>query len=115
MREGRGFKSRHPDNQNALHGYVRGVSLVMTYFAYVLESESTARLYIGHSNDPLRRVSEHNAGHTTSTRGRGPWALIFTREFATRAEAVRLERHLKALKRPDKVRTYIQSFESGQR
>ena len=87
----------------------------MTYIAYVLESQATGRLYIGHSNDPMRRLSEHIAGHTTSTRGRGPWALIFTREFATRAEAVRLERHLKALKRPDKVRAYIQRFGSGQR
>ena len=87
----------------------------MTFATYVLESESTGRLYIGHSNEPLRRVSEHNAGHTTSTRGRGPWALIFTREFETRAEAARLERELKALKSPDKVRAYIQGFLSGQR
>ena len=87
----------------------------MTYFAYVLESQATGRLYIGHSNDPIRRLSEHNAGHTTSTRGRGPWALIFIRKFATRAEAVRLERRFKALKRPDKVRAYIQGFLSGQR
>ncbi|WP_397546319.1 GIY-YIG nuclease family protein [Rhodothermus marinus] len=79
----------------------------MPFFTYVLQSKTTGRLYIGHTQNLQRRLHEHNAGQTRSTRNRGPWQLIFARSFNTRAEAVRFERQLKRLKNPQRVLEFL--------
>jgi putative endonuclease len=43
-----------------------------------------------------KRLQEHNAGKSTSTRAGIPWGLIHTERFATRAEAVQRERKIKS-------------------
>jgi predicted GIY-YIG superfamily endonuclease len=43
-----------------------------------------------------RRLQEHDAGKSTSTRAGTPWQLIHTEVFTTRAEALRRERKIKA-------------------
>jgi putative endonuclease len=45
------------------------------FSTYILESEKSGGWYIGHSNDPERRILEHNSGHTKSTKNKGPWIL----------------------------------------
>ncbi|WP_412062353.1 GIY-YIG nuclease family protein [Rubrivirga sp. IMCC45206] len=75
----------------------------MVCHVYVLRSERTGRLYVGQTADLDRRLHEHRSGHTPSTRSRGPWALVASRPFESRAEAVRTERALKALKSPRRV------------
>lgn len=65
---------------------------------YILESEKSGRWYIGHSNDLERRILEHNSGHTKSTRNKGPWKLVFRREFENKKEALDFELDLKKLK-----------------
>jgi putative endonuclease len=62
---------------------------------YILQSERTQRFYIGCAEQPLARLPEHQRGQTTSTRGRGPWALVYQEHFATLSEARRRERQLK--------------------
>jgi putative endonuclease len=63
---------------------------------YVLQSESTGRFYIGVTADVDRRVAEHNARQNPSTRGRGPWRLVYTEQYPTRCEALHRERQLKS-------------------
>ena len=75
----------------------------MAITVYVLRSQSSGRLYIGQTADLERRLGEHQAGHTLSTRGRGPWEVAGMQVFGTRSEAVRFEQGLKRLKRPDRV------------
>ncbi len=70
----------------------------MPFYVYILRSVSTGKFYIGQSEDPARRLAEHNHQRTPSTRNRGPWELVYTEEFATRAEASRRERALKKMK-----------------
>jgi putative endonuclease len=77
---------------------------------YVLESPSSGRLYIGHTADLQRRLREHGAGQSRSTRGRGPWVLLHRRDFQSRAAAMRFERRVKGLKQPRRVR---ELFEAG--
>ena len=77
------------------------------HVVYVLESERTKRLYVGQSSDLQRRLREHRAGRVRSTRGRGPWRLLHAEPVASRAEAVRLERWLKAQKSSRSVRAWI--------
>lgn len=68
------------------------------WLVYVLKSLTTSRFYVGSTNNLERRLSEHNAGQTTSTRGRGPWEAVSTEGFPTKAEATRRERAIKSWK-----------------
>ena len=68
----------------------------MVYSVYVLRSTKTGRLYTGFTSDLGRRLVQHDVGITKSTRNRGPWELVHEEQFATRGEAMRRERYLKA-------------------
>jgi len=65
---------------------------------YILQSQSSGRFYIGSTQDLDRRLSEHARGHTASTRGRGPWHLVYTERFDSLLEAHRRELQLKQWK-----------------
>jgi putative endonuclease len=65
------------------------------FFVYVLRSVRTKRIYVGFSTDPVQRLGQHNSGISKSTKGRGPWELVYTESFATRAEAMQRERYFK--------------------
>jgi putative endonuclease len=66
------------------------------YTCYILQSKSSERYYVGSTEDLINRLREHNAGEGKSTRSGVPWEIVWTEEFATRAEAVRRERQVKA-------------------
>ena len=66
----------------------------MIYFVYIIESV-TGMWYYGSSTNPHRRLSEHNAAYNISTRGRGPWRLIFERGFEQQEDALAFEKLLK--------------------
>ena len=77
------------------------------YSTYILESKTSGRLYIGQTQDLEKRLIRHNSGLNLSTKIRGPWDLLFFKEFLTRAEAVQLEIKLKRFKNPAKVKDWI--------
>ncbi len=62
---------------------------------YVLRSLSNGWLYTKMTNDLDRRRREHNRGYNRSTKGKGPFELVDTETFSTRAEARVREKHLK--------------------
>ena len=68
------------------------------FYVYVLLCERSSRYYVGSTNDVSRRVAEHNAGKTTSTRSYRPWRLVYTETFETLAEARQREREIKSWK-----------------
>jgi putative endonuclease len=70
----------------------------MPFHAYLLQSETTGRFYIGHTENLTKRIFEHNSNRTLSIRNRGPWKLVHAEEYATRAEAARRERQIKKMK-----------------
>ncbi|MFT7515235.1 MAG: putative endonuclease [Candidatus Omnitrophota bacterium] len=69
-----------------------------TFFLYILQSESSGRFYIGSTSNLIRRYHEHSAGKSRSTRGRGPWRMVYSEEYASRSEAIARERLLKKAK-----------------
>ena len=77
------------------------------FYVYVLISLSTDKLYIGHTNNVERRLTEHNKGKSISTRNRGPWKLIGYITLDSRSEAMRIEKRLKSFKRNDRVIAYL--------
>jgi putative endonuclease len=67
------------------------------YYVYILKSLKTDKLYIGHTDDLVRRLEEHNTGRGGRyTRQNGPWMLVNSSSFPDRASAVRRERFLKS-------------------
>jgi putative endonuclease len=78
----------------------------MPYWVYILQSETTGRYYVGHTNNLEERLRRHQAGRTAATRGRGPWRLRYRDELPTRQAAAARERAIKARK----SRTFIQAL-----
>jgi putative endonuclease len=73
-------------------------------FVYLLRC-ADGTLYCGWSTDPERRLRQHEAGTASRyTRRRLPVELVYTREFATRSEAMREEVRIKRLPARDKRR-----------
>ena len=65
------------------------------FYVYVIRSEIDGRFYVGLCVDLERRIREHNAGKTFSTKGYCPWKLFFFEQYSTRMEARLREKFLK--------------------
>jgi putative endonuclease len=73
-------------------------------FVYLLRC-SDGTLYCGWSTDPERRLRQHRAGRASRyTRTRLPVELVYTRELASRSDAMREEARIKRLSPADKRR-----------
>lgn len=68
----------------------------MKHFIYVLRSLKIKRRYVGMSRHPDKRLLQHNAGATRSTKGYTPWELVYTEEFETLQDARDREVYLKS-------------------
>jgi putative endonuclease len=79
----------------------------MTAFLYILQSQTSGKFYVGSTDDLDRRLSEHERGHTPSTRGRGPWKLVRKEPFASLIEARRRELEIKRWKSSRLIRALI--------
>jgi putative endonuclease len=69
----------------------------MSFFVYVLKSQLTGSSYVGHTSDLQKRVVEHNSGKSLSTKGKRPWRLVYSEEYASRSEAASRERYFKSI------------------
>jgi len=67
----------------------------MIIFVYILRN-SDNKFYVGIGEVPQRRLKEHNAGKTKTTRGKGPWEIVHTEEYTSRIEARAREKFLKS-------------------
>ena len=79
----------------------------MPHYTYILESEKNGMLYIGQTSDVAKRLGRHNAGGSRFTKGKGPWKLLYSLAFETKTEAIMMEKRLKSLKNPVKVKEWI--------
>ncbi|MEZ4827216.1 MAG: GIY-YIG nuclease family protein [Bacteroidia bacterium] len=66
------------------------------YHTYILRSTTTSRHYYGQTNNLEERLWRHNQGKEKSTKNRGPWELIYSEAYATRAEAMQREKYFKS-------------------
>ncbi|MSQ33612.1 MAG: GIY-YIG nuclease family protein [Dehalococcoidia bacterium] len=69
----------------------------MAFFVYILRNRQ-GRFYIGQTSDVELRLRSHNEKRSFWTKSRGPWVVVHTEEFPTRAAALARERSLKGLK-----------------
>ncbi len=72
-------------------------------YVYIVECRDNT-LYTGYTNDPKRRIKEHNLGDGAKyTRGRGPVKLVYLEEFTDKSEAMKREYEIKQLSRSEKL------------
>tara|TARA_R110000787_G_scaffold70646_6_gene157031 strand:- start:910 stop:1158 length:249 start_codon:yes stop_codon:yes gene_type:complete len=66
------------------------------FFVYVIESQRDLRLYKGFTENLEKRLKEHNAGKTKSTKAYVPLKLVYCEEVYTRIEARKREKYFKS-------------------
>jgi len=66
------------------------------FILYILKHSETKELYIGRTNNPKRRLKEHNAGLQKSTkRSTGIWNIVYAEAYRNKKDAVQRELKLK--------------------
>jgi putative endonuclease len=83
------------------------------FYAYVLRSLQTGRLYKGSCGDLGIRLQKHNAGRVRSTKPYGPWELLHSEPFDTRSEAFRREQHWKSVAGAKELTALLRGKPSG--
>ena len=84
------------------------------FFVYILKSLKDGKLYTGSSEDPERRLQEHNGGKNSATRYRKPFVLIHTEGYESKSEALKRERYLKTKKGSFEKFQIWQAYEESQ-
>ena len=73
--------------------------IIMPFYVYILQSESTGKIYIGQTSDLERRIQQHNDPECTLTlhtkRNKGTWKLIHSEKYETRSKSVNREKRSK--------------------
>ena len=83
------------------------------FYLYILYSASSDKYYVGYTNNPERRLHEHNNGEfTTYTSKHRPWVLMAVYECGeVEAGAIKIERFIKKQKRRSLIEKLIEGIE----
>jgi len=78
------------------------------FWVYVLQNES-GRFYIGSTDDPERRLQEHNFGPDSRkfTHKHGSWRIVWTERHPSRAAAMSREKQIKSMKSARWIREHL--------
>jgi putative endonuclease len=71
----------------------------MSYYIYIAANTDDNELYKGFSEDPHKRIEEHNAGTSQFTSTKQGWYLVFVQEFLEKRDALIFEKKIKRLNR----------------
>jgi putative endonuclease len=65
------------------------------HYGYILRSKMNGSLYIGTTDNLSRRIEQHNAGMSASTKRYMPWEYIYFEDYAAKDDALTREHNLK--------------------
>ena len=65
------------------------------HYVYILRSKKDKNFYIGCTGNLKRRVAEHNAGYSFSTKHRVPFELVYYEAYISEKDAWIREKDLK--------------------
>ena len=74
-------------------GYNQDV--VKFYYTYVLRSQKDRKLYIGWTDNLIKRIEKHNKGFVAATKNRLPLALVYYEACRSKSSAILREKTLK--------------------
>ena len=83
------------------------------HFVYVLYSASKDKFYIGSSANPAERLNKHNAKHKGFTGNNSDWVIVLIEPYATKPEAEKRERQLKAWKNRERIEALVNKKSKG--
>ena len=66
------------------------------FYTYAIRSEKDFKWYTGCTNDLRKRFKEHNDNKVHSTKGRGPFELIYCEACLNKDDAFAREKYLKS-------------------
>lgn len=66
------------------------------HYTYIIKSTKDGKFYIGCSDDLRKRFKEHSADLVKSTKGRGPFKLIYYEACINKDDAFAREKFLKS-------------------
>ena len=66
------------------------------WYVYALKSLKDGHLYIGISENPSKRLKEHNLGMSKSTRPRRPFQIFYQEQCGDRINVREREKYLKS-------------------
>lgn len=66
------------------------------YSVYAIKSSVNGSIYVGMSHDVQKRLAEHNAGKTKSTKAYAPYVLLYQEYVGARPIARKREKYLKS-------------------
>ena len=83
------------------------------HYVYVLHFSRDRKFYVGLTNNLPVRLQQHNAGLVSSTKGRGPFELIYWEGCLNRSDAAQRERYLKTAWGKRYLRTRLRRHLTG--
>jgi putative endonuclease len=66
------------------------------FYVYAIKSKEKNYIYVGLTNNPQRRITEHNRQKEKTTLPYAPFITILIEKFSTRVEARKREQYLKS-------------------
>ena len=67
------------------------------YYVYIIQSiKNPEQIYVGHTSDLKKRLSNHNSGTTAHTVKYAPWEVISYFGFKNRDKSLSFEKYLKS-------------------
>jgi putative endonuclease len=82
----------------------------MIFYVYILESETSGKWYYGFTENIVKRFIDHQNNRSKYTKFRGPWKLIFKREFLDKREALHFEKQLKKARNKDFIKEKFKDY-----
>ena len=66
------------------------------FYTYAIRSIKRTYIYVGLTNNYVRRIKQHNNGKEITTRPYAPFVTIIVEEYTTRFDARQREKYLKS-------------------
>ncbi|MBN8651570.1 MAG: GIY-YIG nuclease family protein [Cytophagales bacterium] len=66
------------------------------FFVYAISSIERNYIYVGLTDNPERRIGQHNSGYEKTTRAYAPFLILLIESFQIRSEARVREKYLKS-------------------
>jgi putative endonuclease len=67
----------------------------MPFYVYIIQSQQDLSYYKGFSENPIKRLFQHNNGECKYTSTKIPWSHVYIEELLTKKAALIRERGLK--------------------
>lgn len=80
------------------------------FYTYLIQSKKNSKCYTGYTNNLWERFSEHNDNKVISTKGRGPFELIYYEAYMFEQDARTREKYLKSGKGKLYIKTCLNRF-----